>query len=167
MKKKSVIKNKGLFDHITHITQRQTKDYWDSLNETEKKQWSNYMIHRFLSMKMEYVEVVNEFQKYNLKPKDLYKLYTNVLPKGKQWLKYTKGRSEMAHPNWLINVVANHNEVSKKEAYDMVEMYMLTEGGMLELGELCKKWGVEPKKIEKAGLNVLGSIGMYQAGNLK
>ena len=33
--------------------------------------------------------------------------------------------------------------------------------------QLCKKWGVEPKKIEKAGLNVLGSIGMYQAGNTK
>ena len=125
------------------------------------------MTHRFLSMKIEWVELVNELQKYNLKPKELYKLYTNVLPKGKQWLKYTKGRNQMAHPNWLINVVANHNEVSQKEAYDMVEMYMLTEGGMLELGELCKKWGVEPKKIEKAGLNVLGSIGMYQAGNTK
>jgi len=116
---------------------------------------------------MEWVELVNELQKYNLKPKELYKLYTNVLPKGKQWLKYIKGRNQMAQPNWLINVVANYYEISKKEAYDRVEMYMLTEGGMLELGELCKKWGVEPKKIEKAGLNVLGSIGMYQAGNEK
>jgi hypothetical protein len=44
-------------------------------------------------------------------------------------------------------------------------MYMLTEGGMLELGEICQKWGVEPKKIEELGLNVLGSTGMYQAGN--
>ena len=30
IEKKKVTKNKGLFDHITHITQRQTKDYWDS-----------------------------------------------------------------------------------------------------------------------------------------
>ena len=72
---------RGLFDHIGHITSKQTKGYWDSLNETEKKQWSNYMIHRFLSMKMEYVDVVNEIQRYNLKPKDLYKLYIDVLPK--------------------------------------------------------------------------------------
>ena len=71
----------------------------------------------------------------------------------------------MAYPNWLINVVANHEQVSKKEAYDMVEMYMLTEGGMLELGELAQKWGVESKKIEEAGLNVLGSTGGYTAGN--
>ena len=165
--KKSLVKKKILFDHIKQITNVQNPNYWEEISDEDKKSWSNYMTHRFLSMKIEWVELVNELQKYNLKPKELYKLYTNVLPKGKQWLKYTKGRNQMAHPNWLINVVANHNEVSQKEAYDMVEMYMLTEGGMLELGELCKKWGVEPKKIEKAGLNVLGSIGMYQAGNTK
>ena len=165
--KKSLVKKKSLFDHINQVTAVQNPNYWEDISDEDKKSWSNYMTHRFLSMKIEWVELVNELQKYNLKPKELYKLYTNVLPKGKQWLKYTKGRNQMAHPNWLINVVANHNEVSQKEAYDMVEMYMLTEGGMLELGELCKKWGVEPKKIEKAGLNVLGSIGMYQAGNTK
>ena len=161
------IKKKSLFDHIKQITSVQNPNYWETLSEDDKKTWSNYMVHRFLSMKMEWVELVNELQKYNLKPKDLYKLYTNVLPKGKQWLRYTKGRNQMEHPQWLINLVAVHMKSSKKEAYDAVEMYMLTEGGMLELGEICRKYGVEPKMIEKAGLNVLGSIGMYQAGNTK
>ena len=158
------MKTKSLFDHIKQITNVQNQLYWDNITDADKKTWSNYMVHRFLSMKMEWVELVNELQKYNLKPKDLYKLYTNVLPKGKQWLKYTKGRNQMEHPQWLINLVAVHMKSSKKEAYDAVEMYMLTEGGMLELGEICRKYGVEPKKIEKAGLNVLGSVGMYQAG---
>ena len=71
----------------------------------------------------------------------------------------------MEHPSWLIDVVVNHEQVSKKEAYDMIEMYYLSEGGMLELGEICTRWGVDPKKIEAAGLNVLGSIGGYTAGN--
>ena len=123
------------------------------------------MTHRFLSMKMEWVELVNELQKYNLKPKELYKLYTNILPKGNQWLKYTKGKNEMTHPKWLINIVSNQEKFSKREAYDMIEMLYLTEGGMLELGEICRKWGVEPKKIEALGLNVLGSVGGYTAGN--
>jgi hypothetical protein len=161
------MKKKSLFDHVKEITSVQKSDYWEKISEEDKKTWSNYMVHRFLSMKMEWVELVNELQKYNLKPKDLYKLYTNVLPKGKQWLRYTKGRNQMEHPQWLINLVAVHMKSSKKEAYDAVEMYMLTEGGMLELGEICRKYGVEPKKIEKAGLNVLGSVGMYQAGNTK
>ncbi len=159
------MKKKSLFDHIKQITDVQNPTYWDDISEEDKKSWSNYMTHRFLSMKMEWVELVNELQKYNLKPKELYKLYTNVLPKGKQWLKYTKGKNQMNHPNWLINVVVNEEKISKKEAVEFIEMLMLTEGGMLELGQLAQKWGIEPKKIEKAGLNVLGSVGGYTAGN--
>ena len=157
--KKSLVKRKSLFDHINQITAVQNPNYWKELSDEDKKSWSNYMTHRFLSMKMEWVELVNELQKYNLQPKELYKLYINVLPKGKQWLKYIKGRNQMDHPSWLINIVANHEQVSKKEAYDMIEMYYLTEGGMLELREVCVKWGIDESKIEKAGLNVLGSIG--------
>ena len=150
--KKFSVKRKSLFDHIKQITAVQSPNYWEEISDEDKKSWSNYMTHRFLSMNMEWVELVNELQKYNLQPKELYKLYTNVLPKGKQW---------------LINIVANHMDVSKREAYDAIEMYMLTEGGMLELGEICKKWGIEPKKIESLGLNVLGSVGGYTAGNKK
>ena len=164
IKKPQTVKKKNLFQHLNQVTTIQKPNYWDTLSVEDKKTWSNYMIHRFLSMKMEWVEVVNELQKYNLQSKDLYKLYINILPKSRQYLKYVKGRNQMDYPNWLINIVANHEEVSKKEAYDMIEMYMLTEGGMLELGQLAQKWGIEPKKIEEAGLNVLGSIGGYTAG---
>ena len=162
--KKIIIKKKSLFDHIKQITSVQSADYWNTLSEEDKKSWSNYMVHRFLSMKMDWVELVNELQRYNLKPKELYKIYTNILPKGKQWLKYIKGEKKMQYADWLVNVVANEMKVSKKEAYEAVDMYMLSEGGILELREICVKWGVEPKKLEKAGLNVLGSVGMYQAG---
>ena len=163
----ATVKKKSLFDHIKQITDVQNPNYWDDISDDDKKSWSNYMVNRFLSMKPEWIELVNELQKYNLKPKDLYKLYTNILPKDNRFYKYVKGRNQMQHPQWLINLIATHMKSSKKEAYDAVEMYMLTEGGMLELGEICRKYGVEPKKIEKAGLNVLGSVGMYQAGNSK
>ena len=159
------MKKRSLFDHIREVTAVQKVDYFDTLSVDDKKSWSNYMVNRFLSMKMEWVELVNELQKYKLEPKELYKLYINILPKGKQWLKYTKGRNDMNYPNWLINIVANDMEVSKQEAKDAVDMYYLTEGGMAELGQLARKWGIEPKKIEKAGLNVLGSVGGYTAGN--
>jgi hypothetical protein len=163
--KKSLIKKKSLFDHINQIKKVQNPKYWETLTEEDKKSWSNYMIHRFLSMNMNIIDLVNELQKYNLKPQDLYKLYTNILPKDNRFYKYVKGRSEMAHPNWLVNIVTNHEEVSKKEAIEMIDMYYLTEGGMLELGQLAQKWGIEPKRIEEAGLNVLGSSDGYTAGN--
>jgi len=156
--KKSLVKKKSLFDHINQITAVQNPNYWEQISEEDKKTWSNYMVNRFLSMKSEWVELVNELQKYNLKPKELYKLYTNVLPKGKQWLKYTKGRNDMSYPEWLINIFRNSNECSRKEAIDAIDMLMLTEGGMMELGELGRKWGIEERKIKSAGLNVVGSI---------
>ena len=159
------MKKRGLFDHIREVTAVQKVDYFDTLSVDDRKSWSNYMVNRFLSMKMEWVELVNELQKYKLEPKELYKLYINILPKGKQWLKYTKGRNDMNYPNWLVNIVSNDMEVSKQEAKEAIDMYYLTEGGMAELGQLARKWGVEPKKIEKAGLNVLGSVGGYTAGN--
>lgn len=158
-----MIKKKSLFDHINQVTSVQNPNYWDEISDEDKKSWSNYMVNRFLSMKTDWIELVNELQKYNLKPKELYKLYTNILPKGKQWLKYTKGRNIMSHPNWLINIVVNHEQISKKEAVEYIDLLMLTEGGMLELGELSRKWGVEETKIKKAGLNVVGSS---PAGNL-
>ena len=63
--KKTTIKKKSLFDHIKEITSVQNPNYWETLSEDDKKTWSNYMVHRFLSMKMEWIEVVNELQKYN------------------------------------------------------------------------------------------------------
>ena len=150
--KKKKSGNKGLFDHITHITQKQTKGYWDSLNETEKKQWSNYMIHRFLSMKMEYVDVVNEIQRYNLKPKDLYKLYINVLPKKKEWLKYVKGKKNMKYEKWVVEIIAKHYESSLSEAREYLDVFYSTEQNKANLKTILQKYGSDPKEIKKLNL---------------
>ena len=156
--KKSLVKRKSLFDHINQITATQNPNYWDEISDEDKKSWSNYMVNRFLSMNSDWIELVNELQKYNLQPKELYKLYTNILPKGKRWLRYMKGKNDMDYPEWLINIVRNNDELSRKEAIQNIDMLMLTEGGMMELGELGRKWGIEERKIKAAGLNVVGSI---------
>jgi hypothetical protein len=161
--KASSVKKKSLFDHINQITAVQNPNYWEEISEEDKKSFSNYMVNRFLSMKPEWIELVNELQKYNLKPKELYKLYTNILPKGKQWLKYTKGKTDMKYPEWLINIMRNSDYGSRKEAIEAIDMLMLTEGGMMELGEIARKWGIDERKIHSAGLNVVGSI---NSGNL-
>jgi len=161
--KKSSVKKKSLFDHINQITAVQNPNYWEEISVEDKKSFSNYMVNRFLSMKPEWIDLVNELQKYNLKPKELYKLYTNVLPKGKQWLKYTKGKSDMKYPEWLINIMRNSDESSRREAIDAIDMLMLTERWYDGVGETARKWGIEERKIKDAGLNVVGSI---NSGNL-
>ena len=77
------MKTKTLFDHIKQVTNVQNQLYWDNITDADKKTWSNYMVHRFLSMKAEWIEVVNEIQQYwELKPKSVYQFYTNLLPRG-------------------------------------------------------------------------------------
>ena len=146
------MKTKSLFDHITHITSKQTKNYWEKLNDADRKTWSNYMVNRFLSMNMNWTDLVNEIQKYKLEPKDLYRLYTEILPKGKQWLRYTKGKKTMKYQKWLLEIVAKYYESSINEAHDYLEIYYSTEQGKAELKSILQKYGVEPKEIKKLKL---------------
>ena len=144
-----MVKRKSLFDHINQITTTQNPNYWDEISDEDKKSWSNYMVNRFLSMNSDWMELVNELQKYNLQPKELYKLYTNILPKGKRWLRYMKGKMIWTYPEWLINIVRNNDECSRKRRLqETIDMLMFTEGGMMELGELGRKWGIEERKIK-------------------
>ena len=146
------VKRKNLFDHINAITSQQHSDYWDEITDEDKKSWSNYMVNRFLSMKMEWVEFVNEVQKYPLKPKELYKVYTDILPKKRQWLKYIKGDKEMKYPKWVYEIVAKHLQISLREASDAVDMYELSHGGQAELIDILLKYGRTNEEIHKIGL---------------
>ena len=146
------MKTKSLFDHITHITSKQTKNYWEKLNDADRKTWSNYMVNRFLSMNMNWTDLVNEIQKYKLEPKDLYRLYTEILPKGKQWLRYTKGKKTMKYQKWLLEIVAKYYESSISEAHDYLEIYYSSEQGKADLKSILQKYGVEPKEIKKLNL---------------
>ena len=141
-----------LFDHIKWITEKQTKDYWDTLNDTERKRWSNYMINRFLSMKMDWISFVNEVQQYNLKPKDLYRLYIDILPKGKQWLKYTKRRKKMNYPNWLLEIMTKDFKISILEARSHLDILYMTEQGKQEVREILMKYGTEEKLLKSIGV---------------
>jgi|TARA_Y100000034_G_scaffold39394_1_gene48592 hypothetical protein len=148
----SKVKRKNLFDHINAITSQQHPNYWDEISDEDKKSWSNYMVNRFLSMKMEWVEFVNEVQKYPLKPKELYKVYTDILPKKRQWLKYIKGDKDMKYPKWVYEIVAKHLQCSLREASDAVDMYELSHGGQAELIDILIKYGRTEQEIRKIGL---------------
>ena len=146
------IKRKSLFDHIKHITDVQSPNYWDDISDEDKKSWSNYMVNRFLSMKMDWIEFVNEVQKYPLKPKELYKVYTDILPKKKQWLKYIKGDKSMKYPKWVYEIVAKYLEISLREAAAAVEVYEMSHGGQAELIDILIKYGRTEQEIRKIGL---------------
>ena len=146
------VKKKSLFDHVNQVTSVQNPNYWDEISDEDKKSWSNYMINRFLSMKSDWIDLVNEVQKYPLERKNLYKVYTSVLPKKKQWLRYVKGDKKMKYPKWVYEIVVKHLQCSMREANDAVEMYDISHGGQAELGDILLRYGVEEKEVRKLGL---------------
>ena len=147
-----MVKKKSLFDHVNQVTAVQNPNYWEDISDEDKKTWSNYMVNRFLSMKSDWIDLVNEVQKYPLEPKELYKVYTNILPKKKQWLRYIKGDKKMDYPKWVYEIVAKDMQVSMREAVSAVEVYAISTGGQSELADILLKYGTEDKEIRKLGL---------------
>ena len=146
------VKKKSLFDHVNQVTSVQNPNYWEDISDEDKKTWSNYMINRFLSMKSDWIELINEVQRYPLQPKELYKIYTSILPKKKQWLRYIKGDKKMKYPKWVYETVAKHLQISIREASDAVDMYELSHGGQAELTDILVKYGRTVEEIRKIGL---------------
>ena len=144
-------KKKTLFDHIGHIREKQTENYFDTLTDEDKKTFVNYMINRFLSMDMNLVEVIDQLQVHSvgLKPRDYYRVLREVVPPGRSFHKYIKSSVDSENNSALVDLLASHFEVSKSEADSYASLFKLTDTGYEELVELCTKYGKEPKEVEK------------------
>ena len=148
--------SKTLFDHIKAVTQFQDPKYWDKLEEGDKKTWSNYMVHRFLSMNPDWIEVLSEIQPYTqvLEPKQLYLSLIGIIPKGRYFLKYTKGKKENKYESFLIDLIKQDFMCSSKEAEDYCEILYSTREGRENIKYICEKYGVDKKQITKLKLKV-------------
>ena len=133
-----------IFEWINQILTH--KKPWDSFNETDQKTFSPFIINRWLSMDEDFIEVVNYFQKYaigTLEPREVYKWYSDFLPKGKRFNKYIKGKKDKKYDSELINVLVNWFECSKLEAKENLS-YISKE----EVNQILEKYGTDPKKIK-------------------
>jgi len=147
---------KSLFDHIKAITTEQRIDYWDTLEDSDKKTWSNYMIHRFLSMNPDWIEVLSEIQPYTqvLEPKQLYLSLIGIIPKGRYFLKYTKGKKDNKYESFLVDIIKQDFMCSSKEAEDYCEILYSTREGRENIKYICERYGVDKKQITKLKLKV-------------
>lgn len=147
---------KSLFDHIKAITNEQNPKYWDTLEAADKKTFSNYMVFRFLSMNPDWIELVAALQPplQEVPPKALYLALIDILPKGRHFLKYMKGKTEGKYEKWIIDLYANHYNVSTRESYDYMKILYSTKSGRESIKELCDKYGIEKKQITKLKLKL-------------
>ena len=138
----------SLFDHLSNITDRKTS--WEKLSEVDRKSFSPFMINRFLSMNSDYIELVNDFQKYaigQLAAKEVYNFYSEVLPKKKQFNKYIKGKKEEKYNPELVELLSNHLVISNREVLEYLDMTYET--SMDTIKEILKKYGKIDKDITK------------------
>ena len=147
----------GLFDHIAALTEHQKPDYFDKLTDDDKKTWSNFLILRYLSMQPTWVDVVSEVQPYvqGLSPELFYKVFIDILPKGKQYLKYISGRKKAdGQPDWLIDLAILYYQVSHKQAVEYLDILYSTRKGQEEINELCEMYAVPKKQITTLKLKI-------------
>ena len=102
----------SLFDWLNEITYN--KRSWDQFTSEDKDEFNTFIIHRFISMNPEYIDVVNLIQRYpNCSKKKVYEFYCDILPKKKTFFRYIK--STIKHDNELINELTKRLECSTRE----------------------------------------------------
>lgn len=141
-------KAKTIFDHLSGLTDR--KCPWDALSDADKKSFTPYMINRWLSMNMDFIELVNELQRFTvgqLAPKETYNLYFDVLPRQKQFNKYVKGKKSDKYNPELVELLSKHFLISEKESMEYIDLYQLISLNTLE--EIIKKYGKTDKEVRK------------------
>ena len=147
---------KTLFDHIKAITQFQDPNYFDKLEEGDLKTWSNYMIHRFLSMNADWITTIADLQPYTerLKPEQLYLTLIGIIPKGRYYLKYIKGKKTDKYESWLVDLMKEDFQCSIKEAEEYCEILYATREGRENIKYICEKYGIDKKQITKLKLKI-------------
>ena len=116
-------KSATILDFIDGLTHK--KKEWSKWSESDQKKFSVFIVNRWLSMRMEFTELVNEFQTYTiglLRPQETYRLYHEFLPASKGFAKYIKGKSEDKYEKDLVAQFAEHYQVSKSEAADYIDL---------------------------------------------
>ncbi len=147
---------KTLFDHIKAITEIKDPNYWESLDESDKKTWSNYMILRFLTMNPQWIELIADIQPYlqEAPPSAVYKCLIDLIPKSRSFLKYMKPASADKYEDWLIELVAKEYSESKYHAEEYLKILYDTKIGREKIKQIAEKYGTEPKVITKLKLGV-------------
>ena len=123
------------------------KKHWDDFTEDEQKRFSPFIINRWLSMDKDFIEIVNVFQKYSfgtLEPREVYKWYCDILPKGKRFNKYIKSRIDKKYDIELINVLLNYFECSKLQVQEYLELI-----DEQELKFILEMYGKDKKTIKR------------------
>ena len=111
---------KSIFDWLKHINQYKTPS--SKFTDKDWEVWNSYMIHRFISMNPDYIEVVNYVQE--LPPQEkamIYNVYKEFIPKNTKWNTYIKSKNKEPNKE-LVEHLRDHLKCSSKESKETIAM---------------------------------------------
>ena len=115
-----------------------------NISEESWDKWNSYMIHRYVSMNINYIDVVNYVQKINPNnKKQIYTIYQEMIPKKKLWLKYIKNTNKTNFKQ-IPEYVAEYFNCSLGEAEEYI--YLLRKQG---IKGILWDMGVNEKEADK------------------
>lgn len=143
-------KTRGLFDHVNHIREVKSKDYYKSLSDAEKNTFNKYMLLRVLSMDSDIIEEMAFISKYfqTIPNEQFYELLIEVVPKGRRFSKYIK-KSTVNINETILTCICDKFKIGQKDAIDYYNVFVADEKGTKELVNLIEGFGYNQKEIEK------------------
>lgn len=132
---------KNIFDWLKCINT--TKPPVESFSNEDWEVWNSYMIHRFISMNPDYIEVVNYVQDFPPQEKQMiYSIYKEFIPKNNKWNKYIK--SKVKQPNKdLVDHIKDYFQCSSKEAKEYINILVSP-----EINRILTNRGLDKKEIK-------------------
>lgn len=132
----------NIFDWLKHINQYKTPT--KSFSDKDWEVFNSYMIHRFLSMNPDYLEIVNFVQDYPpQEKKSIYTIYKEFIPKNNKWNKYIKSKNKQPNIE-LLKLLSEYWECSQQEAKQYKNL--LENDQILSI---LSQIGVQPKEIKE------------------
>lgn len=151
-KKTKEVENKvrGLFDHVNHIREVKSPDYYQTLSDAERNSFNKYMLLRVLSMDSDIIEEMAFVSKYfqNIPNEQFYKLLIEVVPKGRRFSKYIKKTAGNINET-ILTCICDKFKIGQKDAVDYYNVFMTDEKGIKDLVTLIESFGYSEKEVEK------------------
>ena len=131
-----------VFNWLEEITVKKTPP--NDFTQEDWDDWNSYMVHRFLSMNINYIDIVNFVQSINPQnKKEIYTIYREMIPKRKVWNKYIKNQNKKDSKE-LAKIIADKLLIGCNEANLYIPIL-----GKNKVTELLNDLGYEKKEITK------------------
>ena len=132
----------NVFDWLKQINS--IKQPVSDFSDKDWEVFNSYMIHRFMSMNKDYIEVVNYVQEMPPQEKRMiYNIYREFIPRNNQWNKYIKSKIKQPSKE-LLEKLYSYWECSRIEAKDYMNLL-----DTKQIRRILEDQGLEKKEITK------------------